>query len=292
MVIVQLLGGIGNQMFQYAAARRLAFINKVELKLDITSFKDYKSRKYDLGCFNIVENFATEKEIYLYRKFRNKRGFGRIYRVLDKIIPYHKRRYIMERHFHYDSDMSRVSGNVYLEGYWQSEKYFEDIESIIRKEFTIKHKTDSKNRQMGHLIPGLQSVSIHIRRGDYVTNPVIKKFHGICTLEYYYTAIKKITEIVKEPHFFVFSDDIEWAQDNLIISHPVTFITHNNANRHFEDLRLLSFCKHHIVANSSFSWWGAWLSTNPDKIVFAPKKWFTDPGKNTDDLVPESWHRI
>ena len=289
---MQLLGGLSNQMFQYAADRKIAYINNTSLKFDISCFKNYKNRKYDLGCFNIVENFATGKEIYLYRRFRNRRGSGRIYRVLDKIIPYHKRRYIIERHFHYDPDISRISGNVYLEGYWQSEKYFEDIESIIRKEFKIKHKLDSVNKKMGHQISSLLSVSIHIRRGDYVTNPVIKKFHGICSLEYYYDAIKKIAKIVKKPHFFIFSDDIKWAQGNLNISHPVTFITHNNADRHFEDLRLLSFCKHHIIANSSFSWWGAWVSTNPDKIVIAPKKWFTDVGRNTNDLIPESWHRI
>ena len=125
-----------------------------------------------------------------------------------------------------------------------------------------------------------------------MTDPVTKEFHGICSLEYYYNAIKKITEIVRKPHFFIFSDDIKWAQDNLKISYPATFVNHNADGKPFEDLRLMSLCKHHIIANSSFSWWGAWLSIDPDKIVFAPKEWFTDSGRNTDDLIPGSWHRI
>ncbi len=289
MVIVQLLGGIGNQMFQYAAARRLAFINNAELKLDITSFKNYKLRKYNLGCFNIVENFATRKEIYLYRGFRNRKGFGRIYRVLDRIIPYHKRRYIIERHFHYDPDISRISGNVYLEGYWQNEKYFEDIKDLIREEFKIKHKIKKENEEIKKIITSNNSVSIHIRRGDYVQDPTTSKYHGICSLGYYYDAMSKIADMAEKPYFFVFSDEIEWAKNNLKSSHPIIFVENN---KDYEDLRLLSLCKNHIIANSSFSWWGAWLSKNRNKIVFAPKIWFAGADLNTDDFIPKSWYKI
>lgn len=292
MVIVQLLGGLGNQMFQYAAARRIAYMNNTLLKFDITCFKNYKNRKYDLGCFNIIEDFASPEDIIRLRgpSIRSIRRL--VFKFIERYKPYNKRQYIREKHFHFDPDILKVSSDVYLEGYWQSEKYFKDIEDIIRSEFQIKYKPDSVNKKIGSLILGLQSVSIHIRRGDYIADPNIYKVHGICPLEYYNAAIEKILKIIKNPHFFIFSDDPAWAENNLRIDYPTTFINGNSGNKDYEDMRLMSFCKHHVIGNSSFSWWGAWLSENPDKIVIAPKKWFNDQRKNTNDLIPESWHRI
>ena len=292
MVIVQLVGGLGNQMFQYAAARRIANINNTSLKFDISHFKYYQDRQYDLDCFNVTQDFATTEEIMRLRGPKTRSFNGLVFKSLEKYKPYYRRRYIRERHYHFDPEIFKISSDVYLEGYWQSEKYFKDIEDIIRNEFKIKHKPDSENRKMGPEISGLQSVSIHIRRGDYVSDPVINKFHGVCPLEYYYTAIKRIAKTIKNPHFYIFSDDIKWAQDSLKIPYPTTFITNNATGKPFEDLRLMSFCKHHIIANSSFSWWGAWLSVNAGKIVFAPKKWFIDAGNNINDLIPGSWHRL
>lgn len=292
MVIVQLIGGLGNQMFQYAMARRLAILKETDLKFDISFFENYKNRKYDLSCFNIIEDFASPEEVY-HLKGPDVRSIPRkIFKIINKIKPYHKRSYIKERHFHFDPNVFRVSGNIYLEGYWQSEKYFKEIENIIRSEFKIKYEPDSVNKKIGSLILGLQSVSIHIRRGDYIADPNIYKVHGICPLEYYNAAIEKISKIIKNPHFFIFSDDSAWAENNLRIDYPATFINGNSGNKDYEDMRLMSFCKHHIIGNSSFSWWGAWLSENPDKIVIAPKKWFNDQRIKTNDLIPETWHRI
>lgn len=292
MIIVQLIGGLGNQMFQYAIGRRLAILKETDLKFDISYFKNYKNRKYDLSCFNIIEDFASPEEVY-HLKGPDVRSIpGIIFKIIDKSKIYRKRRYIIERHFHFDPDILKVSNDVYLEGYWQSEKYFKEIENIIRNEFKIKYKPDSVNKKIGSLILSLQSVSIHIRRCDYIKDPNISKVHGICPLEYYNAAIDKIAKIIKNPHFFIFSDDPEWAENNLKIDHPTTFIIGNLGNKDYEDLRLMSFCKHHIIGNSSFSWWGAWLSENRDKIVIAPKKWFNDQRINTNDLIPESWHRI
>ncbi len=292
MIIIQLIGGLGNQMFQYAMARRIAILKKTDLKFDISCFKHYEDRKYDLGCFNIIENFASSQEIYRLKGPDGSRIPWKIFKIINEIKPLHKRSYIKERYFHYDPDVLIISDNVYLEGYWQSEKYFKEIEDIIRSEFKIKHKPDSLNKKLGDLILSKQSVSIHIRRGDYITDPDVYKVHGICSMEYYNSAIEKISKTINNPHFFIFSDDPLWAENNLSIDYPTTFINGNSGNKGFEDMRLMSLCSHNIIANSSFSWWGAWLNENPDKIVIAPKKWFNDQRINTKDQIPESWHKI
>ena len=291
MIIVQLIGGLGNQMFQYAMARRLAIFKKADLKFDISCFKHYEDRKYDLGCFNIIENFASPQEIHRL-KGPDGRIPSKIFRIINERKPYNKRSYIKERHHYYDPGILEISDDVYLEGYWQSEKYFKDIEDIIHKEFKIKHKPDPANKKLGSLILNSHSVSIHIRRGDYITDPNVSEVHGICSMGYYDASIKKISKTIKNPYYFIFSDDPAWAENNLRTDNPTTFINENSGNKSYEDMRLMSLCSHNIIANSSFSWWGAWLNENPDKIVIAPKKWFNDQRINTKDQVPESWHRI
>jgi len=297
MIIVQLLGGLGNQMFQYAAARKIAHDKNTTLKLDVSCFKDYKcatERQYELSCFNIIESFASGEEVYHLKGAGADNISSKFFKVINKIKPQHKRSYIKEKHFHFDPKISNVSDNIYLEGYWQSEKYFKEIEDIIRNEFKIKGSPDAKNAKKTEFISSsnLQSISVHIRRGDYITDSDTNSFHGICGLEYYQKAIDKLAGIIKNPHFFIFSDDPDWVKNNLILEYPATYVTENLGIKDYEDLRLMSLCKHHIIANSSFSWWGAWLSENTDKIVIVPKKWFNDPNINTDDLIPASWKRI
>ncbi len=181
---------------------------------------------------------------------------------------------------------------MYLQGYWQSEKYFKDIEKIIRDDFTFSEEPDYQNKQMADTIKCCEAVSLHVRRGDYVSNPVTTEYHGICSEDYYRRAVREVERYCKNPQFFVFSDDPSWAKENLETGYPTTIIDFNGSEKDYEDLRLMSLCQHHIIANSSFSWWGAWLSWNPQKIVIAPKKWFNRPEINTQDLIPESWIRI
>jgi hypothetical protein len=151
----------------------------------------------------------------------------------------------------------------------------------------------SPNEEMAHRIGGEESaVSIHVRRGDYVSDAGTNRFHGTCSVDYYHDAVDRISGFAPASHFFVFSDGIDWAKENLRLRQPVTYVDFNDGEKNYEDLRLMSLCKHHIIANSSFSWWGAWLNPNPDKIVIAPKKWFNDPSINTDDLIPNSWLRL
>jgi len=293
MIIVRLLGGLGNQLFHYALARRLSILHNVPLKLDISQFETCKPRKYSLSAFNIIEDFATQDDI---ARIKGK-GFAIFKRLMDALLPYHKRSFICERSFGFDPNILKSPKNVYLAGCWQSERYFEDIEDIIRREFTVKIKPDADNERAMELINSVNAVSLHIRRTDYVSLSAANQRHGTCRLEYYRQAVEIIAQKVESPHFFIFSDDIPWAKENITLRYPTVFISHNSStNKDFEDLRLMTQCHHHIIANSTFSWWGAWLNKRHGKIVIVPKKWFkkwyTDESVDTKDLIPDGWIRI
>ncbi len=296
MIIVRLMGGLGNQMFQYAAGRRLAHIHNVHLKLDLSWFNNIENvntaRRYELHVFNIIADTASPEEVALLKRDKMSVFPEGIKKFINAINLFKVSTWIREKHYHFDPAILKLTDNVYLEGYWQSEKYFKDIEAIIRKEFTIKEPLSGKNKEMAELIRSSAAVSIHIRRGDYVTNPSTNQFHGVCGLDYYSNCIEKIAGMIKKPHFFVFSDEPEWAQNNLKLHYPTKIIAHNAAGMAYEDLRLMSQCRHHIIANSSFSWWGAWLNPDPDKKVFAPKRWFKTNEYNDADLIPKSWLRV
>ncbi len=291
MIVVKLIGGLGNQLFQYALGRHLAHRNHTELKLDISGFHDYKLHAYSLGHFNIVENFATKEEVLKFQKYRRKQG--RWWFLYNKLIA-NEQKYVEEKQFHFDPRILKIGGEAYLDGYWQTEKYFRDIKDIIRKEATIKTPLEGKDAEVAKEIEATTSVAMHIRRGDYVTNQQTNEYHGICGLDYYREAIEVISEKVSSPHFFIFSDDHKWVKDNIVLEHPTTYVEHNKADKNYEDLRLMSLCKHQIIANSSFSWWSAWQNQNPGKIVVAPSKWFnkTKPNVDTKDVIPDSWIKI
>ena len=271
MIIVRLIGGLGNQLFQYAMARRISIINSEPIKLDIFPFEQYKLHKYCLHHFNIVENYATIEEINTLF------AAGRV---------------IRESHFHFDPQILNAPGDIYLDGYWQTEKYFKEIEKTIRTEFQIRTPTEEINLITASKIMDCNSISLHIRRADYVTNPGANKVHGVCSIDYYHNAIIKITTAIHTPHFYIFSDDIKWAQENITIDYPTTFVSQNGPDKNYEDLRLMSLCKHHIIANSTFSWWGAWLAANKNKIVITPTRWFSTTDIDSKDIIPENWFSI
>lgn len=292
MITVKLIGGLGNQLFQYSLGRHLAEIHHTELKLDITGFEEYKLHAYSLGHFTITENFATKEEVVRFQKYKRKPG--RRWFLYNKLIA-DSRKYVQERQFHFDPEVLKAKKDVYLDGYWQTEKYFKDIENVIRKEIAVKNPLSGKDKEIADQITTTPSVMVHIRRGDYVSNPATNEYHGTCGIDYYKKAISIITEKVPEPHLFVFSDDHAWVKENIKLGVPTTYVDHNGADKNYEDLRLMNLCQHHIIANSSFSWWGAWLSQNPNKIVIGPKKWFNNPKKKTtsaEDVLPESWTSI
>ena len=290
MIIVKIIGGLGNQLFQYAFGRRIAEMHQVPLKLDIKEFETYALRTYKLFHFNIVAEPASMTEIVHLKGSRRQGSWARFYSHIQKRRPYYRQSFIKERQpFVFDANILKVPKNVYLEGYWQNENYLKDIELILRHEFTLRSAMRGRNAELANKILSCNSVSLHVRRGDYVSDTKTNQVHGVCSLEYYLAAIKKIEELIESPNFFVFSDDIPWVQENLKCEHPIKFVSHNGDEFDYEDLRLMSLCRHHIIANSSFSWWGAWLNTNPTKIVLAPKIWFYEPSINTRNLIPKGW---
>lgn len=292
MIVVKLIGGLGNQMFQYALGRNLASIRQTELKLDITGFENYKLHKYGLSHFNIQENYAVATDISRLTKYTARKGkiwHLRNYFFADESI-YIKEKRNME--FQFDPKIMNIGNEAYLDGYWQNEKYFKDIEDVIRKEFTVRENMEDEDKAVAQSITVTNSVSVHIRRGDYVTSAKTNAIHGICDFNYYLRAAGLITAKIPNPHFFVFSDDHEWVKKNISFTHPTTYVAHNGADKNYQDLRLMSMCRHNIIANSSFSWWGAWLNANPEKIVVALERWMNDPTRDTSDLILKTWIRI
>lgn len=293
------MGGVGNQMFQYAMGRNLASLKNTALELDITWF-DYFSktttpRYYSLPKFNIIENLAPTKKIKKIQKYKKKNGKRHF---LHNLFFADESIYIQEKQFNFNENILNVSDGTYLTGYWQSEKYFKNIENIIRKEFVLNDNPSQNYNKYLYDIKKVKSnsVAVHIRRGDY-TDKIIKKNIGLCPLNYYHNTIKKISEKVENPFFFIFTDDIKWTKNNLKLKYPTSFISrksskYNYKNKDYEELILMSKCKHNIIANSSFSWWGAWLNNNPNKIVIAPKKWFNNLNINTEDLIPKQWIKM
>lgn len=233
------MGGLGNQMFQYAAGRRLAHVLRVILKLDITKFENEKHRTYSLKNFNIQENFASIEEIETLTIIKQsvlKRIMKRILRKPFRSAPTH----IKDSLLHFYPEIPNLPEGIYLDGYWQNEKYFKDIEEIIRREFTIKDPLKWKNLEIVKLIDKTVSVGIHIRRGDYVTNQKTNQFHGTCNLDYYYQCIDKLMQIIPNPHFFVFSEEPQWVTENLKVRYPLCIIDLNGPLECHEDLRLMS----------------------------------------------------
>jgi hypothetical protein len=293
VVVVKLIGGLGNQLFQYALGRRISIKRNVPLKLDLSDFESYQLRQYGLHHLNIVEDIATPEDLARFERNAPKAPVNFISQFGAKLFPYYFR-YItfVESGLPFDPDVLKIRGNLYLDGYWQSEKYFKEIEGVIRREFTVKDRPDPLTEQIAQTISDTDSVCLHIRRGDYVSNSETNKIYGVCSLDYYDTAMRELMRTVMAPHYFVFSDDPQWVQDNLKPGHPTTFVTHNDTSKDYEDLRLMSLCKHFIIANSSFSWWGAWLGAHPKKLVFSPRAWFQTGGHDTRDLRPDSWYLI
>jgi hypothetical protein len=296
MVIVRLVGGLGNQLFIYAAARRLALKNNVRLKLDIISGfqRDFYRRQYCLNKFNIKAEIASPTESFMGILGRIRR---KAVRKISQLRKFEKRMYIVEESNDFDPRLLSLKTNriVFLEGYWQSEKYFKDIENIIREDFEIISEHDLQNLNMAKKIESSNAVCLHVRR-----------LHGVANMEgaqplpdaealeidYYNRAVAFIAKRVSNPVFYCFGDYPKWMLENIKINFPTVFITHNNSDeKSHEDLWLMSLCKHFIICNSTFSWWGAWLASNQDKIVIAPaiKEQLRHFNSTSKDLIPEHW---
>jgi len=295
MIYIKIHYGLGNQMFQYALARRLSIEKGIPFKLD-TTFFDHQilndgalARQYQLNIFNIHEIIANPNET---KKYRHPPLLTRqLNKIKENLLPVSYRNFFREKNDSFDPIVFDCGTRVYLFGYWQDERYFKPVEEIIRKDFTFKFEPDQINAEWLNTIDKVNSISVHIRRTDYITDTNHNNKAGICDINYYNEAFKLIREQITHPHFFIFSDDPEWSQKNIKTGSPDTyFISHNNINNGYEDLRLMARCKYHIIANSSFSWWGAWLSDHVNKIVIAPRVWQLE--NNQNKVLPNGWIRL
>ena len=294
-VITRIKGGLGNQLFCYAAARQLALVNNAEIVIDnVTGFvrdRQYR-REFQLDRFNIQARKATP--------FERMEPFERYRRGLAKFIarrkPFYQRAYIEQEGLDFDSRLLdfEVKGTVYLDGLWQSESYFKDFESTLRQDLHILPPEDDNNRLMAEKIESCNSVGVHVRWFDKPDKSgPIDKSHNL-QKEYYSCAIDTIRAKVSNPHFFLFSDYPESALS--LIPVPVNMITpvaHNAQDQAYADLWLMTLCKHFIIANSTFSWWGAWLSEHSSKIVIAPDVRIDGiTAWSFEGLIPRNWHRL
>ena len=288
MVVVNIIGGLGNQMFQYAFGKYLSIENNCELKLDISGFDNYEWHRYSLSSLSIDEKFSNKDECDFFK--------GVNISLVEKIKSWYSKRNLMviEKDLNFNINYRNLKAPIYISGYWQSDKYFQGIEDIIKKEFMVSRNPSIENQKLMDKISNDNSISIHIRRGNYVNVDYVNQMHGTSSLSYYHEAISFINSKIRNPTYFIFSDDISWAKQNLFISNETVYVDINDENSDFEDLRLMYTCKHNIIANSTFSWWGAWLNPNREKIVIAPKIWFNNSIINmqTENLIPSEWLRI
>ena len=285
MIIVRLQGGLGNQLFQYAAGKALATHLNKPFKLEtITSLQKDKRRNIALQQLQTNFELASRDEVKQFL------SFPKLYRHKPSVFSKFGKNIYSEPHFQFDKNFFQLSDPVFLDGFWQSPLYFKNIESGIRHEVTITPELRKKVVDKGKELEAKPSIAVHIRRGDFL-DAKAAAYHGVLSAFYYEKAMGLITEKIPDATVYFFSDDVEWVKQNLALRKNAELAS-SPSNSAIEDFYLMTKCRHNIIANSSFSWWPAWLNANPDKIVVAPKKWFVDSSINTNDLIPSDWIRI
>ncbi len=287
MVIVQLKGGLGNQLFQYAAALSLAVHHNTTVKVDVghlgadEAIKTF--RNYELQYLLEPPEIATVEEL-------KKVAGSPLVQKLQKLLPSYKRKVFNEKHFKFDRHFFAAQPNVYLKGYRQSELYFSSIEDQIRHQFRLQPLLTQKVADWAKQLSQSNSVSVHVRRGDY-TLAAVNNFHGFPGAAYYLKAIAAVTQRVSNPKFYVFSDDPAWVKANLQLPNDAVFMSANVTETAYHDFYLMQNCRNNIIANSSFSWWAAWLNPYPAKTIVAPQQWFNN-NLDTKDIIPPGWLKV
>ena len=280
MIIVKIKGGLGNQLFQYALGRAVALHHKLPLKLDLTIFKTYKLHRYLLDQFAIQADIATENEIINLKGRKNV-----LFSALRKAGLIKRKSYFKEKRSSY-FDASVFKNNfVYLDGYWQNELYFLDIRELLLRELSPISSMSDLGCDYLKFIKKSNSVSVHVRRGNYLNTKNI----NVLDVDYYMKAAEYVRKNVEKPTFYVFSDDLEWCKNSLGFLDDCIYVDRTQTD--IDDLKLMSFCQHNIIANSSFSWWGAWLNQNPNNTVIAPKGWLlNDP--DSSNVILSDWVKL
>ncbi len=286
MIIVNLKGGLGNQMFQYALGRTLALKNKTILKLDVAGLDRANKigdiyRAFGLSAFTIKKTIATAEEVQAL-----KYPYGKI----SKGWRWFAFKILKRTHVVFEPALLKRKGDIFLDGYFQSPRYFTDIRDTLLADFTLEEPLSPAGATIANQIKSTTAVSIHVRRGDYIKNPQVLKEFGVCSLQYYQAAINHIKSIHPNPTFFVFSDDMNWVRENLPVGDNAVYVS-DASIKDYQELILMSTCSYNIIANSSFSWWGAWLNQNPNKIVITPNPWF-ESAEWDKDLISESWIQL
>lgn len=274
LVVTQLVGGLGNQMFQFAAGLGLAKRKSASLKIDSSSFRNYQLHKFDLLKWAVpaVEVNPAELKELLGRKLF--------------ILPNKK---FKEKKFSFDPNFFSLHPPVYLQGYWQSEKHFKHVREELLSLFVPSSPLSDYSLKIKKMISeSYCAVSLHVRRGDYLLSKN-QSIHGSCGLDYYQKCIQYFENKYQDITFFIFSDDIPWARENLTFKGQSVYVDGNGVDRNHEDMFLMSLCHHNVIANSSFSWWGAWLNKNKDQEVIAPKQWFVTNKYDYQDIYCEGW---
>ena len=293
MIVVELSGGLGNQMFQYTYGVFLSEKLNCGLVID-KNFLEY----YPIGSKNTKRYFEL-KHFHISSGKRLSSGY-----ILSSLLGfklfYHINRFLYLKRKELTilreeqlNDTDKLKSNYYIIGHFQSYRYFGSVREKLFKEFRFNGKFDKDNASMMGCIEIADSVSLHVRRGDYLRKNNLTK-HGVLDVSYYQEAIEYISNRVESPHFFIFSDDLSWVKDNINFKDSnMTFVDINRGSDSFKDLILMRNCKHNIIANSSFSWWGASLNENKGKIVIAPQNWFVkDSGYLDNELIPKEWKRV
>lgn len=284
MKVVKILGGLGNQMFQYAfyLSCKQRFN---DVSADITEFKNYPLHNgYELEC---VFGIKVKHSNLFHNISLGGRNTDLLSKISRKLVPLPKTYYEQVHATHFDENIFKDSSSGYYEGYWQNERYFEGVEPLLKHDFQFKNKLNHQNSEIDKDIVNSPSVGIHIRRGDYVNHELLG---GICDLNYYKLCIEVVQKRVENPRFFIFSNDPSWCKQYLDLKGAV-YINWNVGPDSYIDMQLMSRCQTLIIANSSFSWWSAWLNEHPEKLVLAPSKWF-NYGHDINEIVPTTWVKI
>lgn len=289
MIVICLSGGLGNQLFQYAFGRVLSLKNKNELYFYDGLLNKKKSfltyREYKLHHFRINIKLANKKDLEIFEK-------KSILSIIKNIAGKSDYKIYQDFKIGFKKELLKITEDIFLEGYFQSPKYFDSIRNLLLSEIQIKEKEmlNKKENEFINMINNSVSVSIHIRRGDYFNNKATNKMHGVCTIDYYNNAINYIQNLFnKNCTLYIFSDDVNWVKQNFKIEIEHFYASDYILNKDYLELLCISYCQHQIISNSSFSWWGAWLNKNPNKIVICPEFWYRDYPTKSIDLIPKNW---
>lgn len=292
MIYVRLKGGMGNQLFQYALARQLTWQLKTDCRFDLTNLlnrhkgPDFVYRDYDLDIFHVQAEFMLPPSV-LRQVYKLKHN--RVSLLMDRVAKRGKK-LVKEAAFHYQPQiLADATDETLYEGWFQSPLYFVDVEDQLRQEIRFRDGIIPASQELYQRIMDSNAVCLNVRRTDFLQVDTL----NATTLDYFLKAGAYVGERVENPHFFIFSDDVEWCRENIVLPYPMEIVDHQHKGRKFGNyLQLMASCDHFIIPNSSFAWWAVWLRNNPAGVVVAPKNWFTDLAIDTSDLIPKNWVRL